>query len=198
MSRTEELKQISSLETAKQQIALAAILADEFKKYKIPLTVVGGAAVQFYTDAQYTTHDVDAILYGDDSKTVDLVMNSLGFKRTSSYRHFEHPDFPFVVEFPPSPIEVGFRHISEVNLIKMGEYAVQVIKVEDIIMDRIIAGVEWKSSHHLDQARLLWTKNKKHIDKKYLTEFAKQEGYLDTLEEIKKPAPKMRKRGVKK
>lgn len=181
-----QLEKIVNLPPTNQQIALAALLTTLFKKHYVNLVVVGGAAVQYYSEAEYVTKDLDAILFCDSKDIVDQVMTELGFKRTSTYRHFEHSSFPFVVEFPPSPVAVGGTHLSKFNLLKLDEYVVEVIRVEDIIMDRIIGGVEWNQEHYIAQAKLLWIKNKKIIDRKYLTKFAKKEGYLKELRKIMK------------
>jgi len=180
------LLRISKLPPEVQQIELAAFLSKEFEKHGVVLTVVGGAAVQYYTSAQYVTADLDMVLSGDSKEINEEVMGNLGFQRTTMYRHFEHPNLPFVVEFPPSPIEVGGRIINQVNLIKFGSMEARVIRVEDIIMDRIIAAVEWKDTPSLDQAKLLYLKNQRIIDHAYLSQFAKEEGYLKTLKEVMK------------
>ena len=106
-----ELQRIAKLPPVIQQITLAAFLSEQFNKQGVKLTVVGGAVVQFYSNAEYTTKDLDAVLSGDTKEIIESVMQHLGFKRTSMYRHFEHPAFPFVVEFPPSPVEIGSRVI---------------------------------------------------------------------------------------
>jgi predicted nucleotidyltransferase len=186
MTHKQELKKIASLSQTEQQLSLAGLLSDKFREHDIELTVVGGAAVQFYTNADYTTKDLDVILYDDSKEIIEQVMHELGFKRTSTYRHFEHPQFSFVIEFPPEPIEVGSRYIKKVNVIEMPPYTVRVIQIEDILMDRIIAGVEWKSDVHIEQAKLLWNKNKDLIDLKYLKQFAKEEGYTKELSQLLK------------
>lgn len=180
------LEKISELPRTKKQIVLAALLAKLFQPHRVSLTVVGGAAVQFHTQAAYVTKDVDAVLIGDTREIIEEVMGKLGFKRTTMFRHFEHPLFDFVVEFPPSPVEVGGRYISQVALIETPEGPVRVIRVEDIIMDRIIAAVEWKDKPSLRQAKLLWRKNRNSIDQAYLTDFATDEDYLKTLKEVMK------------
>ncbi len=186
MDYSKKLNEIALLDKAIQPIVLAAFLSRLFKKWDVLLTVVGGAAVQYYTQGEYNTEDLDSILSGDTKEIIEEVMGSLGFKRTSMYRHFEHPSFDFVVEFPPSPIEVGNRHVDTLANVETQEGLVRVIRVEDLIMDRIIAGVEWRDPPSLDQARLLWVKNKKRIDLEYLKQFAKEEGYADTLKKILK------------
>ncbi|HBF13713.1 MAG TPA: hypothetical protein DDW49_10095 [Deltaproteobacteria bacterium] len=189
----QELLKISKMPVEVQQLALGGYLSRLFDSDNVLLTVVGGAAVQYYTKAEYTTKDLDAILVGDTTTIIERVMGSIGFKRTSTYRHFEHPLFPFVVEFPPSPIEVGNRHIGDVNIVEFEGYRVRVIRIEDIIMDRIIAGVEWGQKSRLEQARLLWLKNQKFIDLKYLKHFAKSEGYEKDLKQIMKPLKPVKK-----
>jgi predicted nucleotidyltransferase len=181
-----KLKKIAALPDETQQMVLAALLSTLFKEKNVQLTVVGGAAVQFHTNAAYVTKDIDAILQGDTIDIIEAVMSSLRFKRTTMYRHFEHPLFKFVVEFPPSPIEIASRVISKVALVNTEEGPVRVIRVEDIIMDRITAAVEWKDEASLEQAKLLWLKNKGEIDLPYLKKFAKEEGYADTLRQVMK------------
>ncbi len=180
----DKLSSISRLSQDIQPIVLAAFLTHLFLREKVDLTVVGGAAVQFYTQAAYVTHDLDAILHGDTKEIIEKVMSELGFKRTTTYRHFEHPIFDFTVEFPPSPVEIGSRIINKVSVIKTAEGPVRVVRIEDMIMDRIVAAVEWCDPPSLQQAKLMWSKNKERIDLNYLTDFATKEGYLKTLNEV--------------
>lgn len=189
------LQEISERPIDLQPILLGALLTRMFAYHRVSFTIVGGAAVQFYTQAEYTTHDLDAILVGDTKEIVEDVMHSLGFKRTTTYRHFEHPSLKFVVEFPPEPVEVGFRQIQKFAEVKTEYGSVRLIRVEDLLMDRIVAGVEWKNPESLSQARLLWFKHRRQIDRKYLNTFAREEGYLKILREIQKSFHKIRRRG---
>lgn len=180
------LQKIAAGSLTEQQMELAAVLASEFAKHGTFLTVVGGAAVQFYTQSGYVTKDVDAVLIGDTTAIIEMVMSGLGFKRAPTYRHFEHPLFGFVVEFPPEPIAVGNRGLYQFAEVKTNYGPVRILRVEDLIMDRITAGIEWRSERHLAQARLLWLNNRADIDLKYLRNFAKEEGYDDVLRKIMK------------
>lgn len=179
-----KLKSIAKLPRTVQQVTLAAFLSNFFRKRDIDFILVGGATVQFYTQGEYLTKDIDVVLRGDSKEVIEEIMTSLGFKRTSNYRQFGNPLFEFSVEFPPSPIEVGSRIIVKVSVIETPEGPLELIKIEDIIMDRIIASIEWKHKGSLEQARLLWMKNQSRIDLDYLTDFAKKEGYLKTLQDI--------------
>ena len=179
-----ELKRISKLTINAQQIGVAAIIAEEFRKRGISSVLVGGAAVAFYTMEGYVTKDIDMILAGDTKTDIEEVMIILGFKRTSTYRHFEHELYKFVVEFPPGPVQVGNKVIEKVNEIDLGRRKVKIISIEDIIMDRIIAGVEWRDENSIAQAKLLWQFNQSEIDTTYLKEFAKKEGYEKELKGV--------------
>lgn len=184
--RNKTLQKIAKGSLTEQQMELAAVLAAEFAKHGTSLTVVGGAAVQFYTQSGYVTKDVDAVLIGDTTEIIEAVMSGLGFKRAPTYRHFEHPLFGFVVEFPPEPIAAGSRGLYQFAEVKTNYGPVRILRVEDLIMDRITAGIEWRSERYLAQAKLLWLSNKGDIDFRYLQGFAKEEGYEDTLREIMK------------
>ncbi len=179
-----KLKKISKLPATIQQVTLAAFFSKIFRQKGIDFILVGGAAVQFYTQAQYLTGDIDVILRGDTKEVIETIMTSLGFYRTSNYRQFENPLFQFSVEFPPSPIAIGNRTITMVDVVETPEGPLKIIRIEDLIMDRIIAFVEWKDAPSLDQAKLLYFKNKKEIDHNYLADFAKKEGYSKMLKEV--------------
>lgn len=180
----QDLVRISKLPETTQQVTLAAFLSKIFKTRGMDFILVGGATVQFYTQAKYLTKDIDVILRGDTKETIEDIMTGLDFLRTSNYRQFENALFQFSVEFPPTPIEVGSRIITKVDMIETPEGPLEIIKIEDIIMDRIIAGMEWKDRSSIEQAKLLWALKKSSIDLEYLTDFAKKEGYLKTLKGI--------------
>lgn len=182
----DHLRKISQLDETRQKMTLAAFLAQRFQEKGVNLVVVGGAAVQYYTLSEFVTHDLDAILSGDTKEIIEEVMRGLGFKRTTMYRHFEYPSFGFVVEFPPSPVEIASRVITKMNLVKTQEGEVRVVRVEDMIMDRITAAVEWKDRACLDQAKLMYAKHYSSMDQDYLTQFAKEEGYQKILKEVRR------------
>lgn len=186
-SLKQDLLRISKLPETIQQVTLAAFLSKIFRAKGVDFILVGGATVQFYTQAKYLTKDIDVILRGDTRELIEEIMTSLNFQRTSNYRQFENPLFHFSVEFPPAPIEIGGRTITKVDVIETPEGPLEIVKVEDIIMDRIIAGVEWKDQSSIHQAKLLWSIRKDQIDLDYLTDFARKEGYLKTLREIMRP-----------
>lgn len=179
-----DIQNIAKLPFMEQHIQLAALISNEFQKMNVCATVVGGSAVQLYTATEYTTKDLDMVLTGDSKDSIEIVMSHLGFVRASTIRHFEHVSLPFVIEFPSSPLAVGNRQIESVNIIECPQGAVRILRIEDILMDRLIAAVEWKSPKHMEQAKLLWIKNKKLIDLKYLKQFAKSEGYQDEIKKI--------------
>ncbi|MBI2335915.1 MAG: hypothetical protein HYU97_04045 [Deltaproteobacteria bacterium] len=180
----DELERIAKLPNPIQPIELAAMISSHFQKQGVLASVVGGATVQYYTDAEYVTKDLDMVLYFDTKEIVEKTMKGLGFVRSSSYRHFEHPKLPFVVEFPPAPVEIGGRFINSFVTLKMNNHEIRILRVEDIIMDRLIAALVWKDRPSLDQAKLIWIKNQRYIDLDYLKDFAKSEGCSVLLRKV--------------
>src|SRR5215831_16774212 len=117
-SLKQSLIRISKLPETIQQVTLAAFLSKLFKAKGMDFILVGGATVQFYTQAKYLTKDIDVILRGDTKESIEEIMTSLDFYRTTNYRQFENPLFKFSVEFPPSPIEVGSRTITNIDVVE--------------------------------------------------------------------------------
>ena len=64
-SDKKRLEKISRLPVTIQQVVLGAFLTKFFVEKDVKLTLVGGATVQFYTQAAYLTHDVDIILHDE-------------------------------------------------------------------------------------------------------------------------------------
>ncbi len=82
----------------------AALVCDALVQAGIPVVLSGGAVVSIYSENEYASFDLDFIRTGVARK-VDAVMTELGFRKEG--RHWSHPDFPFWIELPPGPVQVG-------------------------------------------------------------------------------------------
>jgi len=167
------------------QFKIAALLSDALKLKNMTVVLVGGSAVEFYTFSEYTTKDIDMILRGEDRDDLFEIMTFLEFEKRSGMRHFIHERLDFPIEFPPGPLQVASRFIEKVAEVKIDRHMLKVIKIEDLILDRICAAVEWKDKNSFRQAELLILKNKHHINWKYLEDFSKKEGYLKEFKQLK-------------
>ena len=141
--------------------------------------VVGGAAVEFYTFGAYMTYDIDLVAPGRTEALAKL--ETLGFERTETLRHWYHPHLAMVIEIPAEQLVGSEEHIVRVEV---GPYVAHVIGVEDLILDRLRAYVHWKSSADGEWARRLALLHSEAIDWTYLNKTAADEALLDALNEM--------------
>ena len=115
--------------------ALSARLAEE----EIQPILVGGCALEVYTDGGYTTGDVDLAL--DASPEVDAAFADLGFEKEGRFWVRESLDLVFEAPAPGGlPGETAPRTVLDVDGLP-----IVVLGVEDLLLDRLRAWVHWKS-----------------------------------------------------
>ncbi len=114
--------------------ALTALLA----KDGIEPILVGGCALEVYTDGGYTTGDVDLAL--GSGPEVDNAYTCLGFEKHGRFWIREELELVFESPAPPGlPGETAPRTILDVDGLR-----VVVLGVEDLLLDRLRAWVHWK------------------------------------------------------
>lgn len=119
-------------------VALGA-LTERLAAEGIEPILVGGCALEVYTDGGYSTGDVDLAL--DASPEVDAAFADLGFEKQG--RFWIRPELDLFFEAPAPeglPGETAPRLELEVDGLR-----VVVIGVEDLLLDRLRAWVHWKS-----------------------------------------------------
>ena len=115
--------------------ALTARLAPE----GIEPILVGGCALEFYTDGGYSTGDVDLAL--SHGPAVDAAFADLGFEKRSRFWVRLELDLVFEAPAPEGlPGETAPRTEVEVDGLR-----IVVLGVEDLLLDRLRAWVHWKS-----------------------------------------------------
>ncbi|MEH6625568.1 MAG: hypothetical protein V7739_03920 [Motiliproteus sp.] len=101
-------------------------------------------------------------------------MAQIGF--TPIGRYYEHPESPFVVEFPPGPLSVGDEPIRRwsTHVTPMGTFTL--ITPQDCIKDRLSAYFHWDDTQALKQA--IWVANDQvgEYDLSEIGEWAEREG----------------------
>jgi predicted nucleotidyltransferase len=165
---------------------LAAAISAGFEERGIPAVLVGGTVVEFYTAGGYTTADIDMVLPPLERSEIETVMEELGFVRSGDFRHWSHPRIPFPVEFPPGPLQVGHLAVGELNEIEIEGIKLKILKVEDILLDRIVMAQEWADLQAKVQAEMLMYAHYEEIDWPYLHRQAAQIGVLKILQEVQK------------
>ena len=177
-----------------RQICLAAAISSAFGKKGIQSVLVGGAVVEYYTAGEYTTVDIDMILPPLEKREIENVMEELGFERFEDYRHWLHPHIPIPVEFPPGPLQIGHLLVQEVNEIEIERVKLKILKVEDILLDRLIMAQEWKDLQAQVQAEMLMYAHYSEIDWSYVHQKSTLLGILKLLQKIQRKVKRRMKR----
>ncbi|QSO47475.1 nucleotidyltransferase family protein [Alicyclobacillus mengziensis] len=125
--------------------------------------IVGGHAVELYTFSSYTTKDVDLVLEGYQ-KAGDI-LERLGFTKIPGSRHWYCEALDLPIEIPDTILEGSYERISKVAV---GDDEVYVISIEDLLIDRLRAGVFWKSTIDMEQAEALLRSYANKLDLQYL------------------------------
>jgi predicted nucleotidyltransferase len=177
-----------------RQIYVAAAVSLAFGEKGISAILVGGAVVEYYTSGEYTTADVDMILPPLGKEEIETTMRELGFERFEDYRHWLHPHIPIPVEFPPGPLQVGHILIREVNEIDIEKTKLKILKVEDILLDRLIMAQEWKDLQAQIQAEMLMYAHYIEINWSYVHQKSSQLGILKLFQKIQRKVKRRAKK----
>jgi hypothetical protein len=132
---------------------LAALISQALQKAGITATLSGGAAVSVYSDNEYLSYDLDFVSSAR-LKAIEEAIAPLGFNRVGKGRHFEHPDTPWYVEFPPGPLAFGETCVpdDDAGVVETEYGPLRIVTPTQIIMERVAAYVHWHDNQSLDQA----------------------------------------------
>jgi predicted nucleotidyltransferase len=135
--------------------------------------LVGGSAVEFYTQGAYKSLDLDIL---GKKKDIEPIMNEMGFKKSG--RHWYTEDLSLEI--------VGSSTKERIKTMKIGDSEFKVISVEDLIVDRLNACRHWNSELDCEQASYLLAGYNDQMDMKYLQTRAKEEKVSEELKKLKK------------
>ena len=138
--------------------------------------LVGGAAVEFYTEGGYATKDIDMVAVG--GYPLREVMNELGFEKRG--KDFINRQLELYIEFPSECLN-PFEKSDELDV---NGILLKIISIEDLIVDRLCAYKFWKSSADGLAALLLMEIGKENAQR--LKTQAQRRNVLDALEGISK------------
>lgn len=171
-----------------KHIGIATAISTGFAERNSQVTVVGGLAVEFYTNASYMTQDIDMVTSRPDH--IKEVMTELGFVNRGGIWHL--PQDPSVtVEFPPAPL-AGDQ--SKIFPVRIGKQSVDIIGVEDIIISRANEAIHWGRGDSAEEwVRYMMAAHYKDIDWSYLEREAQKEQCAEVIERCRKWA----KRNIK-
>jgi len=75
-----------------------AVLTKELEEYGIRPVLVGGGALEFYTQGSYMTLDIDLVVQGRDQ--AKKVLEEMGFRRSLGEKSWYSDDLELSVEIP--------------------------------------------------------------------------------------------------
>ena len=164
-------------ETLRRRILFVGLLSAAIRNLGWPApVVVGGHAVEFYSDGDYPTLDIDL---AGASEPVAEVLDTWGFGREG--RHWFDEALNIVVEVPGGRLSP--EQLEHVVSVRSQGVIAYVIGVEDLIVDRLAACVFWKHDESCEWAEVL-VRGATELDLPYLKRRAAEEEVLEVLDTI--------------
>ena len=141
--------------------------------------IVGGEAVELYTQGRYTTGDIDIKGQKD---TLEAVLTDWGFVKEG--RVWSSREYDLYIDWLGGSLDEGAEAEKRTNSIALGPgLEIRVVSFEDLIVDRLCAAKYWD-----DTDSLMWAKVLLEIlgktggaDTGYLIERAEKENVADLL-----------------
>jgi hypothetical protein len=166
--------------------ALAAISKAMDNKGFAPPILVGGAAMEVFTNSAIATGDFDLVTARQD--TLEEVMKAHGFVKPRgaglSTRGWIHPDLGLGFEVVASTLLDGAADLNYIRIIEIGTAGqIAIISPEDLIADRMGQYASGSAPEMRQQAHYLFTLSKdldyNYIDKRIRHETAGLYGLSD-------------------
>ena len=164
-------------------VELAAIVANHLKQHGIRVVLVGGLAVEIYSENLYLTKDIDMVNTSyDASELLRTAMSELGFFKQG--RVFVNESTQICVEFPSAPLAIGNQIIKETTVVHSEKGDIPILLAPDVVKDRLLAYFHWQDRPSLVQALAIMINHVIAPDE--LSDFCKAEGGPSQFEVIVK------------
>lgn len=158
---------------------LAALVCETLVRHGIQVVLSGGSVVSIYSDNAYLSYDLDFIQTGL-ARPVDDGMEELGFRKAG--RHWSHPRSPFVIEFPPGPVQVGDATVTEFAERATPLGVLRLLSPTECVMDRLAAFYHWGDRQCLQQA--LAVASRQQVDLERIEQWSRREGAAEKFGEF--------------
>ncbi len=174
--KNELSKATSTKNSSERAIRIAAIIAEALRNIKQDSVLVGGAAVEFYTQGAYSTSDIDMIAEGGPE--LITTMEDLGFEKLG--KDFIHQKLNIYIEFPGRNLKENEQSV----VLKIKDKTLKIISLEDLIVDRLCAFKFWQSA--IDGLNSLLLLENNDLDENRLSQRAQEEKVEDALKGLLK------------
>ncbi|MBI4211011.1 MAG: hypothetical protein HY540_00090 [Deltaproteobacteria bacterium] len=169
-------------------VRIAVVIAQALREIGQDPVLVGGAAVEFYTEGNYATKDIDMVTFG--SKELVDVMQQLGFEKHG--KDYLHEVFRIYIEFPSDCLGPEEKK----DEIDVNGSALNIISLEDLVIDRLCAYKFWKSEKDGVAALLLLESG--NMDVQRLENRSRAEDVFDALTWIREVYEEIVRNKIKK
>lgn len=179
-----EIKKIK--DEAKKRAYFMALLTKEIEKNggKPPI-IVGGEALEIYTQGNYTTGGIDLKA---EKEILEKILKKWKFQKIG--RIWFSKALDIYIDWQGEKLDEGEEGEKRVNRIIIGKnLEINLISIEDLIIDRLASAKFWKDSDSFMWAKVLLEVKKatdKEIDLKYLKKRAKLAKVEDFLKKLLK------------
>lgn len=146
---------------------LAAWVQSLFPPGRVPV-LVGGGAVELYTGGAYTTGGLDFV--GVVTAVAASKLEQSGFAKHG--RHWVHEVGQVFIEFPGAALAPG----ESAAIVEVGASQVLVVRLEDLVAERLATWQGWRSMVDGINAWLLYSLQQAAIDRNRLRERASELG----------------------
>ena len=165
-------------------VELAAIVADHLRQRGITVVLVGGLAVEIYSENLYLTKDIDMIDMSYQAPAVlGQAMAEIGFSKQG--RIYINDTTDICVEFPSGPLSVGEQLITETTVFKSHAGEIPILFPKDVIKDRLAAYFHWQDKPSLVQAVAVMTKHPIELNElKSFCQNENKENELDLIQQL--------------
>lgn len=153
-------------------VLAAAVITTALERAGMRATLVGGAAIEFYSPETYATGDLDFVVEGRTREALDETLTSLGMQRHG--RHWVRDDL--YVEVPGNSMGEATESF------EIGPYTLRVIRREYVLADRIVGYRWWKYAGYGVQAINMMLTFGSGIDDALLRGHLRKEGAEDTYD----------------
>ena len=173
---------------AKKRLVFTGILSKEIVASggKKPI-IVGGEAVEIYTQGSYTTGDIDI---KTSPEIMEEILGVWGFEKVKGSRKIWFNEaLDIYLDWQGTGLDEGPEAEKRVNSIRIsGDMDILVISFEDLITDRLCAAKFWKDTDSKMWAKALFeiARETGKVDIIYLRKRAEKENVSDLLNNILK------------
>lgn len=143
------------------------------------LMIVGGSAIEVYTGGAYVSGDVDYVT--TSRARIASVLRRWNFKEEGKW--FSKREWGLFVDVMETPGS-GSRRLTRVITTRAGPF--RIAAVEDLLIKRVREAVNWPDREEAFDQAILLARYATAVEWEYLEFFAKKEGWLPQLRELRR------------